>query len=114
MSAITPRTNSQEVRPSRLRNREAKAFSQALARLDNQTDLEIREVEAAAEIGMAKVQAVAVIGNAALSAQAALSARERMLIEAEPGAIHGIAFLSQRLTLALGDVIDNGTRDITR
>jgi len=47
-----------------------------------------------------------------MTAQALISGRERLLVEAELAAIYGVAYVSQKLTLALGAVVDDTLREV--
>ena len=100
--------------PSKLSWTENRQQGRSLTRLEYKADLQTRAINLEAEIGQAKVQAVANVGNAAMTAQALISGRERLLVEAEPGAIHGVAFIGQKLTLALGAVVDDVLGEVTR
>ncbi len=100
--------------PARLTRFEQRQYGRSLTRLENKADLQTRAVELEADIGQAKVHAVANVGNAAMTAQALISGRERLLVEAEPAAIHGVAYVSQKLTLALGAVVDDTLREVTK
>ncbi len=75
--------------PARLTRFEQRQHGRSLTRLEHKADLQSRAVELESEIGQAKVHAVANVGNAAMTAQALISGRERLLVEAEPSAIHG-------------------------
>ncbi len=76
---------------------------------DVQTTGDVRRlaIDRKTEHGVARTKGVARVGVAALEAQAFLTMTERMLVEAEPGAIHGIAYLSKKLTIKLGNAIDS-------
>lgn len=100
--------------PMRLARGEERRSRRSLTRLEHRADLQTRAVELESAIGSAKVHAVANVGNAAMTAQALISGRERLLVEAEPAAIHGVAYVSQKLTLALGAVVDETVRRVTR
>ncbi len=102
------------VRPTALSKKEERVHSRALTRIEHVADLQIRAVELEAEVGQAKVQAIANVANAAMTAQAIMAGRERLLVESEPAAIHGVVYLSQKLTLSLGVVLDDVVREVTR
>ena len=70
--------------PSKLNRVEAKAYGRALTRMEHQAELEQRSVELEADIGRAKIHTVAQAGNEALTAQALIAGRQRLLVEAEP------------------------------
>lgn len=54
------------------------------------------------------------VGVRAMELQAKVSAHERRLVEFEPGAVHGISFLSQAVTFGLRQVLDNAIAEVTR
>ena len=100
MSNHIPRsTDLTPVRPSRRQ-------LQQLRHVDEATDLELAKLEHNRTVGVERVRTVARVGTRAMEAQAVVSMTERMIVEMEPGAVHGIAYLSQRLTIGLGQVID--------
>ena len=49
-----------------------------------------------------------------MTAQVLVSSREAQLVEMEAHAIHGVAHISSRLTLALGEVIDDTAQALRR
>lgn len=74
--------------------------------IDNQAALTMHRLAADAEVGRQRIRAVTQVGTRALEAQSVVSMTERMIVEMEPGAVHGISYLSQRLTIGLGQVLD--------
>ncbi len=101
-------------RSNRLSRVEQRRHGRAVMQMEHHADLKALQSDLAAEVGRAKVQAVATVSNAAMTAQTLISSRERMLVEAEPGAINGIAYLGQRATLALGALVDDVLDQVTR
>lgn len=99
MSNLIPRPN--ELTPARPSRRQL----QQLRQVDEATDIELAKLEHRRLVGVERVRTVARIGTRAMEAQAVVSITERMIVEMEPGAVHGIAYLSQRLTIGLGEVI---------
>ena len=91
-----------------------KRFQRALAQLDRDVGLQHRTIEAHGDLGHSRVHALANVGNSALIAQVLLSGRARLLVESEPSAIYGIAHISERVTLALGAVVDATRNEILR
>lgn len=100
--------------PTRLSRIEERHHGRSLTRLEHKADLQSRAVELEAEVGQMKVQAVSAVGSAAMTAQALISGRERLLVEQEPGAVHGVSYISHKLTFALGEVVDRTVREVTR
>lgn len=100
--------------PAKLTWFEHRQNGRLLTRLENKADLQARAADLEAQVGQAKVHAVANVGNAAMTAQALISGRERLLVEAEPAAVHGVAYVSQKLTMALGAVVDETMHKVTR
>ncbi len=100
------------VQPRRFGRAATSPHERARASLDRSADLQAHAVHLEAELGHVKVNAVASVGMAAINAEAALSAAQRAVVEMEPGAIHSVAYLSQKLTLGLGAVIDDTIREV--
>lgn len=109
MSNIVPRNND-PLTPIRLTRRAAKEFRE----LDGAAEIELAKLDRQTQIGTQRARTVARVGARAMEAQAIVSMTERMIVEAEPGAIHGVSYLSQRLTIGLGHVIDKTIDEVAR
>lgn len=59
-----------------------------------------------------RVQVLAGVAAAAMAAQTDVSSREVRLVELEGHAVHGVSHISARLTLALGQVIDDTAQEL--
>lgn len=101
MANIVPR-KSDPLTPVRVNRRALREFRE----LDGAAEIELAKLDHQTQIGTQRVRTVARVGTRAMEAQALVSMTERMIVEMEPGAVHGISYLSQRLTIGLGQVID--------
>ena len=88
--------------PVRVNRRQLKE----LREVDGAAAVEIAKLDHQAHLGTQRARTVARVGTRAMEAQAVVSMTERMIVEMEPGAVHGVSYLSQRLTIGLGQVID--------
>ena len=97
---------------ARLNRVEERAYGRSATRIEKQAQLEQHATSLEADIGRAKVHAVASVGNEAMTAASLIASRQRLLIEGEPGAIHGVSHIAARLNLALGEVVDDVVREV--
>jgi len=108
MSNIVPR-KSAPLTPVRLTRRAVREFRE----LDGAAEMELAKLDRQTEIGTLRARTVARVGTRAMEAQAVVSMTERMIVEMEPGAVHGVSYLSQRLTIGLGEVIDKTINEVS-
>lgn len=108
MSNIVPRKND-ALTPVRLTRRAVKQYRE----VDASSEIELMKLDRQAQIGTARVRTVTRVGTRAMEAQAIVSMTQRMIVEMEPSAVHGVSHLSQRLTLGLGQVIDRTINEVT-
>jgi len=54
------------------------------------------------QIGTQRARTIARVVTRAMEAQAIVSMTQRMIVEMEPSAVHGVSYLAQRLTIGLG------------
>ena len=101
MANIVPRTSG-GLTPVRVNRRQLRE----LREVDGAAAVELAKLDHQTQLGTQRARTVARVGTRTMEAQAVVSMTERMIVEMEPGAVHGVSYLSQRLTIGLGQVID--------
>ncbi len=121
MSGLEPHEPQQTIQAfavGRPMNRQQRALARQRARdlaaVEHRAEVQAWVINAEAALGRERVHAVESVGKTALVAQAGISTYERLLIETEVNAITGVAFIGQRLTLALGEVVDRTVEGVLR
>jgi len=108
MASIVPRKND-PLTPVRVTRR----LAREIQNVDGAAEVELLKLDHQTQLGTQRARTVARVGTRAMEAQAVVSMTERMIVEMEPGAVHGVSYLSQRLTIGLGQVIDKTINEVT-
>ena len=110
--------SSQEVagplRPHRLGIFEDRRHGRELTRLDRRAAIKARALEHEADLGRLRAAVVAKVGTRAMELQALVSLTERMVVEMEPGCVNGVSYISQKITVGLGQVVDRTVEQVVR
>ena len=101
MSDIFPR-KSGPLTPVRVNRRQLRE----LRELDGNSAIEQARLSELEQLGVQRTRTVTRVATRAMEAHAMASATQRMIVEMEPGAVHGVSYLSQKLILGLGQIID--------
>ena len=108
MSNLIPTRNSTVTRrPSVITGR-------ALARLDNQTELGIAEIEAKAELQVTRVMAVGYVGKKAMQEVALISQLEQQLSTLVPLATSRLQAIGDITALSAAEIVSDTVRKVNR
>lgn len=95
-----------------LLGRRTPVWDQASVRPATEFEIRAHDIDSSAAIGRMRANAVGSVGAGAMDVQATIAARERAIVGMEAGAIHGVAYLGQKITLGLGSVLDAAIEDV--
>jgi|GEM_PF-3680555 len=110
MANIVPRKND-PLTPIRVSRR----LAREIQHVDGAAEVELLKLDRQTQIGTQRARSIARVGTRAMEAQAIVTMTERMIVQdMEPGAINAISFLSKKVTMGLGEVIDRTIDEVVR
>lgn len=108
MSSLVP------VRGTSIATRESRYTGRALARIDSQTEIGLAEIEAKAELQVAKVAAIGHVGKRALIEVAGLSNLEQRLTAIDPTSIGRYQSIVDIVAIEAAGVVSETVRRVSR
>jgi hypothetical protein len=94
--------------------RQSRITGRALARIDSQTEVGLAEIEAKAELQVARVTAVGYVGKAAMREVALVSQLERQLATVVPLAMARLQAIGDMVALEAAGVVADTVRRVSR
>jgi len=100
--------------PARAQRSLARRQDRALAQIDARAELEHYRIGREADLAVARTVAASYVASRAIEAAGQLASVEQAVVMMEPAAVNRVAYLAQKSTFMLADIMDEFGKGLTR
>jgi len=100
--------------PTRANRALGRKQERALAQVDARAELEHHRIGREADLAVARTVAASYVASRAIEAAGQLASVEQAVVMMEPAAVNRVAYLAQKATFVLADILDDFGKGLTR